>query len=107
MSWEACDHALKEARAAEHRHEAAEEGDEVEDTGTTAAPVRSGATGLARTTGRNSLASVAGGTNLVRTILGAMLASLRWHHHQGGTTTTEGVLDYILWPDCWTMKIRD
>ena len=56
----------------------AEEEEEVEDDGKTVALAKGGVTGLARTTGR---------TNLVRTILRAMLASLHCHHHQEGTTT--------------------
>src|SRR4051812_10817943 len=64
-----------------------EEEDEVEDAGTTAAPARSGATGLARTAGRTSLARTPGGTSLARTVLRARLDSLRYHHHRGGTMT--------------------
>ena len=66
----------------------AKEEDEVEDAGTTAAPVKSGATGLVRTTGRTSLMRAPGGTSLVRTILREILASLRCRHHQERTTTT-------------------
>ena len=66
----------------------AEEEEEVEDAGTTAAPIRSGATGLARTTGRTSLMRVPGGISLARTVLRAMLGFLRCHHHQEGMTTT-------------------
>ena len=63
----------------------AEEEDKVEDAGTTAAPVRSGATGLARTTGRTSLARLAGEISLVKIAHTATQAFLLWRHHQGGT----------------------
>ena len=53
------------------------EEDEVGDSRMNAAPVRCGATGLARTTGRNSLARVPGGSSLGRTVLRPKLASLR------------------------------
>ena len=58
----------------------AEEGDEVEDTGTTAAPIRSGATSLMRTTGRTSLAREAGEISLVRIARTATQAFLLCRH---------------------------
>ena len=60
----------------------------VEDAGMTALPARSGATSLVRTTGKASLARAPRETIPVKTILRALLASLRCHHHQEGTTTT-------------------
>ena len=66
----------------------AEEEDEAEDAGTTAVPVRNGATGLARTTGRTSLVRASRGTSLLRTVLRAMLVSLLCRHSQEGTMTT-------------------
>ena len=59
----------------------------MEDAGTTAAPARSGATSLMSSTGRSSLVRAPRGTSLARTVLRAILASLRYHHHQEGTTT--------------------
>lgn len=64
-----------------------EEVEEVEDVGTTAPPVRSGATGPTRTIRRTSLLRALGGTSLVRTILREMLVSLRCRHSKEGTTT--------------------
>ena len=66
----------------------AEEEDEVEDAGKIAAPARSGATGLVRTTGRTSLVRAHGGINLARTTLREMLDFHRCRHSQKGTMTT-------------------
>ena len=68
--------ALVDAPSATTRATTKEE-DEVEDAGMTAAPARSGATDLMRTTGRSSLVRAPGATSLARTILRAILASLR------------------------------
>ena len=59
----------------------AEEVDEVEDVGMTAGPARSGVTSPARTVGRTSLVRAPGGTSLTRTILRAILVSLRCLRH--------------------------
>ena len=64
------------------------EEDEVEDAGTTAAPVMGGATGLVRTAGRITLARVPGGVSLMRIVLRATQAFPQCHHHQEGMTTT-------------------
>ena len=75
----------------------AKEEDKAADAGTIAAPASSAATSPVRTTSRSSLvrtasriklARVPGGSSLVRTVLRATLASLRYCHHQGERMTT-------------------
>ena len=62
----------------------AEAEDEVEDDGTTVVLAKGGVTGLARTTGRTSLARGLGGISLVRIARKATQAFLLCHHHQEG-----------------------
>ena len=59
----------------------AEEEDEAEDAGTTAALARSGATDLMRTADKISLARAPGGTSLARITLRATPVFLRFRHH--------------------------
>ena len=63
---------------------AAEVEEEVEDDGTTVALARGGVTGLARTTGRTSLAWELGGISLVRIARKATQGFFLCHHHQEG-----------------------
>ena len=66
----------------------AEEEEEVENDGKTVALAKGGVTDLARTAGRTSFASEVGGISLVRIALKATQASLRCHHHRGGSKTS-------------------
>ena len=59
-----------------------------EPVGMIVASVRGGVTSLVNTASRTRLAMFHGGTILVRTVLRATLASLRYHCHQEGTMTT-------------------
>ena len=78
----------------------------VADAGMTVARVRSGATGLVRTTGRTSLAKVPGGISLARIVLRAMLGFLYCRHQEGTTTTTKtrgmgASRSHVLSPASW------
>ena len=66
----------------------AEEEEEMDDNGTTEALARSGVIVLARIASRTSLAWGLEGISLVRIARRAMLASLLYHHHQGGMKTS-------------------
>ena len=65
----------------------AEEEEEVEDDGKTAALAKGGVTDLARTAGRTSLAREVGGINLARIAHKATQASLLCHHSREGMKT--------------------